>query len=59
VFKGKIPISHIKAILIHKKYIDDNNTKKIIKYIKDNHLSIKIIPFTPYTQNFQKYFQMI
>jgi hypothetical protein len=28
VFKGKIPISHIKAILINKNKIDNKETKK-------------------------------
>lgn len=59
VFKGKIPISNIKAILVNKHKSDSKQTKKIIKYIEENHLPIKIIPFAPYTSNFQKYFQMI
>jgi len=59
VLKGKIPISNIKAILVSKRKIDSKSTKKIIKFIEDHHLPIKIIPFAPYTQNFQKYFQMI
>ncbi len=59
IFKGKIPISHIKAILINKNKKDIKHSKKIIKFIDDHHLPIKIIPFAPYTSDFQKYFKII
>ncbi len=59
IIKGKIPLSYIKAILINHKYINDRDSKKIIKYIEEHKLPIKIIPFAPNTNNFHKYFEII
>ena len=61
IFKGKIPLTFVKAILIPKITYKKlgNKIQRLDEYLKKKNLSIKLIPFAPYTKNFHKYFEMI
>ncbi len=61
LFKGQIPLTYIKAILIHNKtYKKLGNKINILdNFFKKKNLSIKLIPYAPHTKNFHKYFEMI
>jgi hypothetical protein len=58
IFKGKIPLTFVKAILIPKdEYKELVNDIQIEEYLKQR--SIQLIPYAPYTKNFHKYYDSI
>ena len=58
IFKGKIPLTFVKAILIPKdEYKSLGNIPRLEEYLKQR--SIQLIPYAPYTKNFHKYYERI
>jgi hypothetical protein len=59
IFKGKIPLTFVKAILIPKSNYKrlGNETQRLEEYLKER--SIQLIPYAPHTKNFHKYYEMI
>ena len=60
IFKGKIPLTFLKAILIPKseyKRLGNDNIQRFEEYLTQR--SIQLIPYAPYTKNFHKYYEMI
>ena len=57
IFKGQIPLTFVKAILISKSnYKKLGNEIPILEYLKQR--SIQLIPYEP-TNNFHEYYEMI
>ena len=58
IFKGQIPLTFVKAILISKSNYKrlGNETQILEEYLKQ--LSIQLIPYDP-TKNFHEYYEMI
>ena len=57
IFKGEIPLTFVKAILIPKSNYKRLGNEILEEYLKQR--SIKLIPYAPYTKNFHKYYEMI
>jgi hypothetical protein len=60
IFKGKIPLPFVKAILIPKseyKKLGNDNIRRFEEYLTQR--SIQFIPYAPYTKNFHKYYDSI
>ena len=57
IFKGKIPLTFVKAILIPKDEYKHPRIQRLEEYLTQR--SIQLIPYAPYTKNFHKYYEMI